>query len=42
MKKLIDIPDEIRWKLQKLATENKLSLKKFIEQSLIKLAKKSS
>ena len=28
MKKLIEIPDEIRWKLERIATENKMSLKK--------------
>lgn len=39
MKKLIDIPDNIRWKLEELALKKKMSLKKFIEYVLAKLVK---
>lgn len=31
MKKLIDIPEEIRWELEKQATENRMNLKNYIE-----------
>ena len=31
MKKLIDIPEEIRWELEAKATENKMNLKNYIE-----------
>lgn len=31
MKKLINIPEEIRWELEKQATENKMNLKNYIE-----------
>lgn len=31
MKKLIDIPEETRWELEKQATENKMNLKNYIE-----------
>lgn len=35
MKKLIDIPEDIRWELEKQATEQKMNLKKFIEHILV-------
>ena len=40
MKKLIDIPDEIVRPLKKLAVENDMSFKKFIEYKLAELVKK--
>jgi len=38
MKKLIEIPDEIRWQLQEIAVREKKSLKKFIQDILISVA----
>lgn len=40
MKKIIDIPDDIRWDLELLAKQEKKSLKTFIQDILILLAKK--
>lgn len=37
MKKLIDIPEDKRWELEKLATENKMNLKNYIESVLLSL-----
>lgn len=40
MKKIIDIPEEIKPILEQKAKEEKRSLKNFIENILVKLAKK--
>ena len=40
MLRLIDLPDEVRWKLEKLALKQKKSLKKFIEDLLVELVNK--
>jgi hypothetical protein len=37
MKKNIDIPDDIRWKLEALALQEKKDLKTFIQDVLISL-----
>lgn len=39
MKKNIDIPDNIRWDLEKLALEEKKDLKNFIQDILISLVR---
>ena len=39
MKKNIDIPDDVRWELEVLAKQKKMTLKAFIEGALIKLSK---
>ena len=38
MKKLIEIPEDIRWKLEELALKDRKPLKTFIEDLLIKVA----
>jgi DNA-binding Xre family transcriptional regulator len=38
MKKLIEIPEEIRWQLQEMAVKKKKNLKKFIQDILISVA----
>lgn len=40
MKKNIDIPDNIRWDLEKLALEAKKDLKNFIQDILISLVRR--
>jgi len=38
MKKLIDLPDDVRWKLEALAVDEKKDLKTFIQDILIKVS----
>jgi hypothetical protein len=39
MRKLIDLPDPVRWKLEEKATKEKKSLKVWIQDLLIKISK---
>jgi len=41
MRKIIDIPDELLQDLKILAVKKNVSFKKFIEQHLVKLVRKS-